>query len=130
MKGSGQAGNHPAATGNLAKEGQDMSKALLERRFHEAMLSLYKRAKAECGYNAPRFLQMVNARGGLQAAQSLLQTPGLSERFIALWQKGRLDLTVERLVLDREWKELFSDEAREVARQRLAELGYLPSGHE
>jgi hypothetical protein len=73
---------------------------------------------------------MVNDRGGLQTAQSLLHTPSLSEGFTALWQKGRLDLTVEKLVLDRQWQDLFSDEEREIARKRLSELGYLPSGHE
>jgi hypothetical protein len=111
------------------KKGQEMSKGL-ERRFHEAMVALYKRAKAECGYNATRFLQMVNEHGVLKAAQSLLHAPGLSEGFTALWQKGRLDLTVEKLILDRHWQDLFSDEEREVARKRLSELGYVPSGQQ
>ena len=105
-----------------------MSKALLERRFHEALLSLYKRAKAECGDNATRFLQMVNERGGLQTAHFLLHASSLSEGSTILWQKGRLDLTLEKLVLDRQWQELFSDEERGIARKRLSELGYLPSG--
>ena len=43
----------------------------LEIEFHDAMLSIYRRAKTECGYNATRFLAMVSERGGLDAAQTL-----------------------------------------------------------
>ncbi len=63
----------------------------IELRFHDEMLEIYKRAKSDCHYNAARFLQMVSSIGGLQAAQSLLAAPGLSDGFTALWQCGRLD---------------------------------------
>ena len=34
------------------------------KRFNEAMLDVYRRAKAEAGYNATRFLGMVTEMGG------------------------------------------------------------------
>lgn len=37
----------------------------LELEFHEAMLTIYRRAKSEAKYNAIRFLQMVSDHGGL-----------------------------------------------------------------
>jgi hypothetical protein len=43
-----------------------------EAAFHEAMLEIYQRWKAECGYKATRFLQMVRNRGGVEAAKKLL----------------------------------------------------------
>ncbi|MFX0195965.1 MAG: hypothetical protein ACFFCW_07570 [Candidatus Hodarchaeota archaeon] len=95
----------------------------LENMFHHAMLSIYERAKHECGYNATRFLQMVNERGGLQAAKVLLQSP-LSEGFIALWERQRLDLTMEALIQSSTWKALFTKEELEIARKRLQEAGY------
>ncbi len=70
-----------------------------EFEFHEAMLSIYKHAKAECNYNATRFLQMVNEQGGFQTARTLLHAPDNSQGFTAVWKCGRLDLTVEALVL-------------------------------
>lgn len=88
---------------------------LLENQFHGAMLSIYKRAKIECGYNATRFLQMVNEHGGLEAAKILLHNKDLSEGFVALWERGRLDLTMEALILKPPWKELFTKEEREIS---------------
>ena len=46
----------------------------IKAQFHEEMLSIYRKAKFECGYNATRFFQMVNEKGGLQAAKSLLHS--------------------------------------------------------
>ena len=42
-----------------------------ESQFNEAMLNLYRRAKAEAGYNATRFLSMVVEHGGLETARYL-----------------------------------------------------------
>ena len=98
----------------------------LEDQFHDAMISIYKRAKSECNYNATRFLQMVNELGGLRAARSLLHAPGLSEGFTALWERKRLDLTMEALILKQPWKALFSEEELGVARKRLSDLSYTP----
>jgi hypothetical protein len=100
-----------------------MSK-LKELEFHEAMLSIYKQAKAECNYNATRFLQMINEQGGLQTAKTLLHALGYSEGFTAIWQCGRLDLSMEALVLKDEWRDLFSEEELGIARKRLEDYGY------
>jgi hypothetical protein len=95
-----------------------------EAEFNEAMLTIYKRARTECRYTPTRFLQMVSEQGGLQAARSLLASAQVSEGFTTLWEKRRLDLSLEALVLRQEWRDLFSDEERAIARQRLATVGY------
>ena len=92
----------------------------LERRFHRAMIEIYEKAKRETGYNATRFLQMVSEIGGLAAARRLLAAPVVSDGFTALWERGRLDLTVETLVLSEQYRELFSEDEREGAAARLA----------
>ena len=92
----------------------------LERRFHRAMIEIYQKAKRETGYNATRFLQMVSELGGLAAARRLLAAPVVSDGFTALWERGRLDLTVESLVLSEQYRELFSEDEREGAAARLA----------
>src|SRR5436190_23748324 len=95
-----------------------------ERNFHEAMLGIYRRAKTEAGYNATRFLGMVVERGGLETARYLLHAQTVSECYAALWERKRLDLTVEAMILQPEWLALFSDVERRIAVNRLREYGY------
>jgi hypothetical protein len=96
----------------------------LEMRFNEAMLDVYRLAKAEAGYNATRFLGMVTEMGGYATAFTLIHAPAVSEGYTALWERERLDLTVEAVILQPEWRDLFSEVEREIARRRLADYGY------
>lgn len=98
-----------------------------EHQFHEAMLDIYHRAKAEAGYNATRFLSMVVEHGGLETARYLLHASTVSEGYSALWERKRLDLTVEAMILRPEWQALFSDVERRIAVNRLREYGYSDS---
>jgi len=90
--------------------------------FDECMLDIYRRAKDECDCVATRFLQMVVERGGVEAAHDLLASSEWSDGLTKLWECGRLDLTVETLVLREEFEPLFSEEERVVARRRLDEV--------
>ena len=93
--------------------------------FHDEMLTLYRRAKDEAGYNATRFLQMVSEQGGVEAARTLIRAGSVSDGYAALWERGRLDLTVEALVTDRAgFHSLFSEEERRVCAERLETYGY------
>lgn len=99
----------------------------LERRFHDAMLGIYHRAKSELNYNATRFKQMVIRHGGHEAAEILLASNQPSDGFTELFLRGnRLELSVEYLVLEEPWRELFTEEQRLVAHRRLEERGFPP----
>jgi len=100
------------------------SVADLEAQFDTAMMNVYRRALSECHYNATRFLQMLYDHRGLQTARILLHASDVSEGYIALWERRRLDLTVEALILAQEWRPLFSDQECEIARNRLVAYGY------
>jgi hypothetical protein len=102
--------------------GQDLNK--LENQFHRAMLAIYENALRECRHSANRFLQMVANHGGLQAAKILLHTPGFQYGFTELWHCGRLDITMEALVLKPQYADLFTEEEKQIARDRLQECGY------
>jgi len=95
----------------------------LEKEFTLAMFDIYRRAKIDAGYNATRYLQLLQKYGGLETAKMLLYSP-VSEGYIALWERGRLDLTVEALILKEKWESLFSDEERKIAWERLRDYGY------
>ena len=99
----------------------------LESEFHDAMLEIYRRAKSEAHYNATRFLGMVAERGGLETARYLLHVTTVSDGYTALWERGRLDLTVEAMMLDPKWEPLFNDNERRIAVDRLRKYGF--AGH-
>jgi len=96
-----------------------MNYADLVKEFHQAMLQIYHQAKKHCNYTPTRFYQMVNEKGGLAAAKALLASPEPQSGLTILWECGRLDLSMEALVIDLRFGPLFSVEEREEARERL-----------
>jgi len=96
----------------------------LENQFDAAMINIYHRAQSEAGYTATRYLRMLHEHGGLGTAQMLLYAKNVSEGYAALWERGRLDLTVESLILDKRWNEFFTDDDRAIARKRLEQYGF------
>ncbi|MBU3191756.1 hypothetical protein KPL51_19820 [Clostridium bowmanii] len=97
----------------------------LERKFYMDMREIYFKADKECGYRASRFMQMIADKGGVDTAKKLVTKEGGTEGFEKLWQYKRLDLSVEALVLNDVYKSLFSDEVRDICRQRLKEYGFI-----
>jgi hypothetical protein len=89
-------------------------------------MEIYVRAKDEAGYNATRYLQMLHELRGLETARILINAAQPSEGYTALWERNRLDLTVEALVLQPKWQSLFASEPGllERARRRLEEYDY------
>ena len=98
----------------------------IEKQFDEAMMNVYRDAKSHCGYKAERFHQMLFDRGGLGTARYLLAAPQVSDSFAKLWKFGRLDLTVECVVLRPKFHELFTGEELKRARKRLRDYGFAP----
>ncbi|MFC3994382.1 DUF262 domain-containing protein [Nocardiopsis sediminis] len=93
-----------------------------------AMRELYDRGQAEAGYTATYFIGMLADLGPLETARKLLNAPAVSDGFASLWERGRLDLTVEALALDPRFASLFTDDERTRARKRLEQFGYRPAG--
>lgn len=93
--------------------------------FERAMRSIYDRARREANYSATYFLSLLAEHGVLATAGKLLRAPAVSDGFAALWERGRLDLTVEALVVQPRFAELFSEAEIEIARRRLEQFGYV-----
>ena len=99
----------------------------LEVQFDQAMFEVYRRAKDEAGYNATIFLQMLTDSKGVRTAKTLINAAKPSDGYTALYMRGRLDLTVEALVIeDERWHRLFTDDELKRARRRLKEYRYEP----
>jgi hypothetical protein len=93
--------------------------------FDLAMFEVYRKAKEEAGYQANIFLRMISNRGGLETAKYLINSAQLSDGYTHPYERGRLDLTVEALVVDNpKWHELFTPEEIEKARRRLTQYEY------
>jgi hypothetical protein len=92
--------------------------------FAQRMKAVYDRGRAEAGYNASYFLSMLSQYGPLETARRLLASPAISDGFAELWERGRLDLTVEAVVSDAAFSELFTEDEVAVARRRLEQFGY------
>jgi hypothetical protein len=97
----------------------------LLKQFDAAMFEIYRRAKREAGYNATIFLRMVSDRGSLATAKYLINSPRPSDGYTHLYERGRLDLTVEAMVVENtRWHELFTTEELAAANSRLKRYGY------
>jgi len=108
--------------------GDDADRKLVEQHFADAMKNIYIEAKRDLGYNATYFLQMLSTLGPIATARRLITSSTPSEGFTTLWERRRLDLTVEAHVIHPRFSSLFSENEVEVARVRLAEYGYQPPG--
>jgi hypothetical protein len=69
---------------------------------------------------------MLDEYRGLETARILLHSAGVSEGYTALWERGRLDLTVEAVIHDNpKWHPLFTPEELAICTKRLADYHYL-----
>ena len=109
----------PAQPGPEPTPGPDVRAA-----FEKAMKNVYVLARSEAGYDARLFVNMLSTLGGLGTAKRLLATTDVSSGFTVLYERGRLDLTVEALVVKPEFASLFTDHEIDIAQQRLRQLGY------
>ena len=101
----------------------------LNDQFHSAMLAIYDAAlRLKPTYRATIFLRMVNEHGGKKAADRLLSTVNPSSGFTELYLRGKdnLKISLEYLVLQSPWRELFTEEQRAIARKRLKDVGCSP----
>lgn len=93
--------------------------------FDQAMFRIYETAKSEAGYTASVFLGMLGRQGGVLTAKQLINGTKPSDGYTALYERGRLDLTVEALVVEnKKWHSLFSAEELARAKKRLQDYGY------
>mgnify|MGYP002622247027 CR=1 FL=1 len=96
--------------------------------FETAVRETIDRCRSELRYNPRHFRVMVNQYGALETARRLLRAPSVSDGFVSLAERDRLDLAIEVLVVDERFAELFTDEERTIARRRLADFGFGPTG--
>ncbi|HEX6292887.1 MAG TPA: EVE domain-containing protein, partial [Herpetosiphonaceae bacterium] len=98
----------------------------LEEAFDHELRRTYDESARALSYRPTYLLNMLNEVGGVEAARRLLAKESVSDGFTTLWERRRLDLAVESIVLKPEFAPLFSAQELDRARQRLAGVGYTP----
>ena len=69
-------------------------------------------------------MRPVAAEEAMKSAHRCLSGRRLSDGFNALKEKGRLELSLEAIAIDKRYTQLFSDEEANEALTRLLEAGY------
>jgi hypothetical protein len=98
---------------------------MLEEEFDKRMQELYRAGKVEGKFSAPLFAELLREHGGLETARRFLHSLDYAPGFTKLWERNRLDLTVEAVIAgEAKWHPLFTPEEIEICRKRLREYGY------
>jgi hypothetical protein len=95
-----------------------MDKQHLATVFSERLRDTVRQAHA-LDYHPHRFEQMLNVEGGLALAHRLVKSGELQDGLRALIRLGRRDLAMESIMLEEEFKPLFTPAERAAARWRL-----------
>jgi len=93
------------------------------RRFEVDLRGLFPLWREAVGLGQGRVPTLIAHRTAVGAAKHLLGKPDLPAGFVRLCDGGRLELTIEYLVLRPEYGSLFTAEDRRIARLRLTESG-------
>jgi uncharacterized protein (DUF433 family) len=104
----------------------------LEHRFHLLMHDGYwvfgqftkAKAKDGKGYWSNYQLRSVRQHGGLEAVKRYLERPQAQDGFDRVRELNLLEYSIEALVLTQPWATLFTPRELEIARRRLASVGY------
>jgi hypothetical protein len=76
------------------------------------------------GYKPTLFMKMIEDHGVVDAVKRLINNQKVSEGFTRLWECKHLDLSMENIIQEKEWVDLFTEEERKKAKKRLLEYGY------
>lgn len=97
--------------------------------FCKALLASLRKRKEDLGYSAKRVYGNLDENDGdaVKTARWVLGLPNeVSDGLEFLWENNRLDLSVQTLVVDPRFKDLFTDEERGQAQATLDYLRETP----
>lgn len=99
----------------------------LDAELTDSLRGTYEAARKR-GYVATYFLQMLEEHGGVETAKRLLAKPDPQTGLFELWNLALLHESMEAVVLQDQFKDLFTEDELAEARRRLDELGYFRKG--
>jgi hypothetical protein len=97
-----------------------MEASTIEKEFKKAVDDLIKKMK-EKGHTPTRLMQSIENNGTIQAVKNILAQRRPPAGFTKLKDKGKLEHTLEYLVLHPKWHDLFTHAELEEAHKRIKE---------
>ena len=105
--------------------GEDSIMEQLKRELRERYISTYNECK-KIKYSPRYFLDMVVSNEDIiEVTRRLIHKEGGTSGFEILYEKNRMDLSVENIILEPRFRVLFSKEDLIVAYQRLKDYGFI-----
>jgi 5-methylcytosine-specific restriction protein A len=97
----------------------------LEDKLTESLIDAYQRGGEEVGYWGRRYRRALGQKGGLATAKRMLgpRNPGQRAGLDAFLDANRPDLTMEAVILQPQFRSLFTESELQVAAERLGEYG-------
>ena len=99
----------------------------LKKLFHQEIIDLYKNVIKSVKYKPTRLMDYINKYGGYEAAVKYISTESNVQDFAVLWEKERLDLSVEALITNEKFRSLFSEDILSFCDRKLKEYSYAPN---
>jgi len=92
--------------------------------FDERVWNSIQIMKTQYNYTPTIFINMINQYGAIEAVKKLINNPKPSSGYTKLWGLNALNLSMEAIIQEEEWKCLFTDDECLKAKKRLIEYGY------
>ena len=92
------------------------------RKAFEEDIRVSIRESRKLGYNPARFIQMLQDSDAVSLAKRLVVSGELQDGFKKMKALGRLDLTMENLMLNPKYSELFTKQELAAAKWRLEQV--------
>lgn len=97
----------------------------VEKQFQEELIKNCEIAQKECkGYRPTRFLQTIEKFGAVKTAKEIIRKGRTSDDFEKLQEAGLLKLTMEALIINQKYGDLFTDDEVNSCYEILCEYGY------
>jgi hypothetical protein len=93
-------------------------------RFDERVWASIREMDKKCNYHPTIFIGMIQDYGAVEAVRRVINDPKITYGYEKLWECGHLELSMESIIQEDEWKNLFSAAEKEKAKKRLLEYGY------
>jgi hypothetical protein len=92
--------------------------------FEKRVWSAIDIMKEEYDFTPTVLIKMINDHGAVEAVKRLINNLKPSSGYTKLWELKALNLSMEAIILEEEWKAIFSEDERKKAKKRLSEYGY------
>ncbi len=98
----------------------------LERKLYGRMMDVIQICQRELRWKPIAAIQMIFNHDPVEAARRMVLTAGGTDGFARCWEAGRLDLSFEAIILEKEVRRLFGEEVLAVAHARLEQARSRP----